>query len=499
MLSHHASLPCHDAVDLFKRFSERELTAIAQVKRFFEWTEGDSAFCRNIEAGIFPSEALERMRRIGVSFAPDELAILWKSPESVQQFMKAVHTRKTQDLPDNIIKEMAAYPLFELWAQFIALKTELYADMRRRVLPVTANPTFDAWRMRRIYAARSELGFYGYLINHPVLSFELSVGCSVGCWFCAFAARKLTENLDYATHREFFQAIVRACVDIFGAEQAGRTMLYCGTEPHDNPHYLDFLSDYADISGFTPFTSTAIGTDAPWLRRLSAFYRQRNSPASMRISVLSKAALFKIHELYSPEELLDVDLLMQMKEHTRPKVSSGRVLKEEDGLRGRQEGQYLDGGAVPQGSIECMSGFMANLVTRTIQVISPCYSSSKWPYGYRVFDEASFTDAADFRQTIETLIDRSMPESPRANMPMRFRDDLTYRSTEEGFDLVSPNQVHHFRGKEEYRLLGEAISRQTLIYRELIETMVKNQFSLITIAAMVKSLFDHGLLDEVYQ
>ncbi|GAK51471.1 predicted Fe-S-cluster redox enzyme [Candidatus Moduliflexus flocculans] len=498
MLNPQPSNSCHNVVELFGTFSEQELATIAQIKRFFEWTEGDPEFCREVDAGTFRPEARERLRRIGISFAPDELAILWKSPESVQQFMRAVRTKKTQELPANILEDIAAYPLFHLWARFLTLKEELYAMLRNRVLPVETNPAFDAWRKRRVHSARSELGIYGYHISHPVLSFELSDGCSVGCWFCAFAARKLTDNLDYAIHKEFFRSIVEACVDIFGAEQTGRTMLYCGTEPHDNPHYFEFLRDYTDICGAAPFTSTAVGTDAPWLRQLIAFYKERKFPASLRISVLSKAALFKIHELYSPEELLDVDLLMQMKEHVRPKVSSGRVLKEEDGLRGKEDGEYLNG-VVPQGTIECMSGFMVSFVTRTIQLISPCYSSSKWPYGYRVFDNASFTDAADFRKAIESLIDRNMPESPRADMPMRFRDDLRYRPTDEGFDLVSPNQVHHFRGKAPHRFLGDAISRQAFTYKELTEEMVANQFNLITVVAMVKSLFDHGLLDEVYQ
>jgi len=498
-MSHSASNESHTPLELFEAFSNQERSTLAQIKRFFEWTEGDPEFCRELDAGTCRPETLERLRRIGVSFDLNELAILWKSPENVQQFMMAVRKKKTGELPANVLDEIAAYPLFHLWTRFIALKEELYATLRNRVLPVTNNPAFADWRMRRVQSARSELGIYGYNISHPVLSFELSDGCSVGCWFCGFAARKLTKNLDYSTQKEYFRDIVRACVDIFGAEQTGRTMLYCGTEPHDNPHYFDFLRDYTDICDFAPFTSTAVGTDAPWLRQLMAFYKERNFIASIRISVLSKAALFKIHELYSPEELLDIDLLMQMKEHLRPKVASGRVLKDEDGLRGRQDGEYLTGGAVPQGTIECMSGFMVNLVTRTIQLISPCYSSTKWPLGYRVFDAASFTDADDFHREIERLIDRNMPTSPRADMPMRFRDDLRYRPTDEGFDLISPNQVHHFRGKEPHRFLGDAISQQTLTYKELIEEMVKNQFNLITAVAMVKSLFDNGLLDEVYQ
>ncbi|MBD3308580.1 radical SAM family RiPP maturation amino acid epimerase [candidate division KSB3 bacterium] len=485
--------------ELLRRFSDQELQEIAQIKRVFEWVQGDPAFCQAVDTGQLPPAMRERLERIGIAFDLEHLAILWKSPERVRQYVEACRTGSVEELPQAILDEVASYPLFEHWMRFISLKQAYEKRVRRQILPVPQHPQFDAWRSRRIASVRSELGFYGYTINHPILSFELSDGCSVGCWFCAFATRKLTQNLEYADAKDFFQRVAQSCVSLFGKAQAAQAMLYCGTEPHDNPGYLQFVKDYTAITGSPPFTSTAVAHDPPWLREVIAFYRQ-GPYAALRISVLSKAMLLKIHDLYSSDELRDVELLMQMKDHVRPKVASGRILKEEEGLRARQDGHYLDGGAVPQGSIECMSGFLINMVNRTMQVISPCYSSAKWPYGYRIFDETSFHDADDFPQAIDRLITRSMPENPNADMPMRFRDDLVYRPHADGFDLLSPNQVHHFRGKALYGHVGDCIAGNTLTYTELCDHMLETaHFNLVTVIALIKKLFDSGLLDEVYR
>ncbi len=486
-----------DYPQLLACFSNHELKLVAQLKRFFEWVHADPEFCGYVNTGRYPSKILSRLKRIGISFEPDQLAVIWKSPEIACQYIQKALQGYPQQLPDEYHHQLKPYPLFRLWARFISLKCGLEKTLRRNILPVPKQPRFEAWRLRRILSARSELGFYGFTINHPVLSFELSEGCSIGCWFCAFAAHKLKGIFEYTDGKELFREVARSCVNIFGGQQAAAAMLYCGTEPHDNPSYIRFVKDYTSITGSPPFTSTAVATDTQWLRELISFYRQ-GPYAALRLSVLSKSMLFKIHEQYSPEELRDVDLLMQMKDTTRPKVSSGRILKHEEGMRGKNA-NYPAGLRVPQGSIECMSGFLVNMVNKTIRLISPCYSSTRWPYGFRVFDELSFEGTGDFSRAIELVINRSMPQDPVPDFPVRFRDDLVYRPTSHGFDLVSPNQIHHFSGKEEYKVMGEWIASHNLTYTDLCGAMMeKNNINVMTGIAVVKKLFDSGFLDEVY-
>jgi radical SAM family RiPP maturation amino acid epimerase len=481
---------------VFEPFSAAEIALIVQLKRFFEWVDGDPDFLRNVEANAVTSEQCERLRRIGITFDLNAIAMFWESPNAFRQYFENLQRGGQHELPGEILAQVKQYPLVDLWVRFVAQKNALYRKLRQRLFRIPRNPQFDAWRMRRIAAVQSELGFFGHVIDHPILAFELGDGCSVGCWFCAFAARKLTQNFDYADNREFFRHIAQTCVDLFGADVASLALLYYGTEPHDNPHYLDFVKDYTAITGSPVCTSTAVPTDEQWLRELIAFYRQGPHPWP-RLSVLSKAMLFKIHDLYSPEELRDVELLMQMKYYRRQKVTGGRILKEETGLRNREHGHYLDG-IVPQGSIACVSGFLINLVNRTIQVVSPCYTSQKWSYGYRVFDEAHFEDVDAFRRVMAQLIERNMPDAPFSTRLVRFRDDLVYRQTDAGFDLVSPNQVHHFCEQEIYGPLGRLIAEGKLTYNDLFDAIVDQyRINPMLSVVVVKRLFDGGFLDEV--
>ena len=47
------------------------------------------------------------------------------------------------------------------------------------------------------YIEFSKTRFYGENIDHPMFAIELGVGCTVGCSFCAFDAKKLEVNYDY--------------------------------------------------------------------------------------------------------------------------------------------------------------------------------------------------------------------------------------------------------------------------------------------------------------
>ncbi len=477
-------------------FPPEELSLIAQVKRLFECTQGDPDFRDDLASGSVSAERRDYLKRIGVTFELDEVAVAWENPETMSRFMAGIGYRFLGDLPEELPEALNRSRPLRLWAQLALRRARIGRELFGKTVSVTENPAFDAWRSRRIASARSELGFFGLYIDHPTLAFELGDGCSVGCWFCAFATRKLKENFDYREHRELFRGVAQSCVDLFGKDAANAALPYYGTEPHDNPHYLDFIKDYAEITGGPVCTSTAVPTDTKWMRGLLTYYREWGLPWP-RLSVLSKGMLRKIHELYSPDELRDTAMLMQMRDQPRPKVTGGRILEEQDGLRGRDAGNYLDA-CVPQGSISCVSGFLTNMVRRTIQVVSPCYTSERWPYGYRVHDELTFNDAEDFPRVVEQLIDRNMPNSPPEDMPARFRDDLVYRATDEGFDLTSPNQVHHFGGKKVYGVLGSLLTANGLTYRDLYETMtgIHGINPMVTLAA-VKKLFDGGFLDEV--
>ena len=475
-------------------FSQAEIRDICQLKRLFEWAQGDPGFAASLAAGSLDRGHRDRLKQIGVEFDVEQIALLWQSPDLAREYVLNCSLVRAS-LSEETAATLSRFPLLALWARFSAHRNAIYRELRKRVFRVPASPAFDSWRMRRIKATRSELGLFGHYLDHPILAFELGDGCSIGCWFCAFSARKLSRNLDYRQDAGLFRGVLETCVDLFGRDQSSMALLYYGTEPHDNPGYLDFLRDFESITGGPSCTSTAVGTDPQWIRSLIAYYRGGGHPWP-RISVLTATALRRIHDLYSPEELRDVELLIQTRDHRRPKVTGGRILQEQEGLRSRADGRYLDS-AVPQGSIACVSGFLSNLVNRTVQLVSPCYTSATWPYGYRVFDAEVFADAADFRRAVAALVERNMQAVPALERTARFRDDLRYRTTAAGFDLVSPNQIHHLTGQT-YAQLGALLAAGDLTFDEVYEAMLARHGTTPMVSvAVVQKLFDDGLLDEV--
>lgn len=478
------------------QFSEAELALISQIKRFMEWLQGDPFFKNEVETKNFSHATMDRMRKIGITFKLDDVAMIWENPVEFNSFFSNMAGHGINEMPNDIPISFDDYPILKLWARYSLTRNRIGRGVNGQAIEMPKNRKFNEWRNRRILSARSELGFFGYTIDHPILAFELGDGCSVGCWFCAFATQKLKKNFDYPENREFFRSVVKHCVDIFGKRAAGMALLYYGTEPHDNPHYIDFIKDHAEITGSPSCTSTAIIHDVKWIRELIAYYRQYALPWP-RLSVLSKGMLHKIHDLYTPHELRDVTLLMQMMENERPKVSGGRIFDEHKGLRGRAPDKYLED-IVPQGSISCVSGFLINMVNQSIKLVSPCYTSSQWPYGYRVFDEDKFQGTGDFRDVVEKMIERNMSGSPLLHIPLKFRDDLLFKATEQGFDLISPNQVHHFKGKDVYGPIGGMIAQGDMTCSEIYDNAEdEHGINLMIAMAVIKTLFDNGFLNEL--
>ncbi|NLB43173.1 MAG: radical SAM family RiPP maturation amino acid epimerase, partial [Clostridiales bacterium] len=436
-------------------FTQDELYKISQVKRFFECYEGDADFRTSINAGSINNEHQIRLKQIGVDFEPREVDLLWNSPEIIYELICNTNDYEDMDTPAEHIALLKNYPILELWIRFTQNRKLHYKEACAYRGQLSKNSQFESWRNRRIISSQSELGAFSHYIDHPTLALELSEGCSMQCWFCSFSAQKLKSVLDYTENKDYFRGIVQACTELLGREAASLAMLYYASEPYDNPHYIDYMKDFAHITGSDVCTSTAVCSNKKWIEDLLAYYSPKNMPWP-RLSVLSTTMLHKIHENHTPFELVNVNMLMQMKESERNKVSGGRIFEEKSDMRQRDsENKMLD--IIPQGTIACVSGFYISLITRRIKLVSPCYTSKKWPYGYRIFDEASFETVDDFYTAIQDMIKRNMPETPPDNMPLKLRDDLVCRVTENGFILTSPNQIHHFENKRVFQALGKLL------------------------------------------
>ena len=214
--------------------------------------------------------------------------------------------------------------------------------------------------------------------------------------------------------------------------------------------------------------------------------------------------MHRLHEQFTPEEFRDVALLMQQRESemVRAKVPGGRPkmlkkLEESVDIREEPEGD-ISQASVPQGSIACVSGFLINMVDKTVKLISPCYTSAQYPYGYRVFDEAIFQDAADFDRIIHRMVDRRMALTPYRDMPMRFRDDLRYVEQENGFLLISRHRIHRFVNDEFLTSLARLIAQGNFNHHQVCEILLdQNGLNPMLVLAAIKNFFDQGFLDEL--
>lgn len=484
-------------------FTPAEMAIFPQVKRMYECLDGDKELRDNVIAGKVTPEQRALLKEIGITFEIEEVSALWEHSEQREQFEQALSAPES-DAAERALKLLEQYPILHLWARYRMRRAELYSQQRSLLTSkASGSAAYTAWRMRRIAATKSELGFYGYDIDHPSVAIEMQVGCTVGCYFCAFDAPKLQKVFDYnlPENRTLFQGIATSLHQHLGWS-CGHALLYWSTEPADNPHYVEWMKEYRAVTGSSVCTATA-RADEQWVGKLIAHYRPMRQPWP-RISVLTRSIMYKIMKRFTPEEAQDMVLLMQQKdgEESRAKVPGGRDkmlarLAQYDDLRELDVDSKPDDLFVPQGTIACVSGFLINIIEKTIRLISPCYTTEQYRYGYRVFDEVSFTDAADFHRKLENMIVRKCVLEPYGAMPMRFRDDLRYRPKPDGFRITSKNLVHECRGDEIYAPLGEMLHQGTMTYDEVVDDLLERGFNPMMATAAIKGMFDRGFLCEL--
>ena len=157
-----------------------------------------------------------------------------------------------------------------------------------------------------------------------------------------------------------------------------------------------------------------------------------------RFSILTLRMLDAVHAAFSAEELMGVELVLQNRESLMPKAVVGRATERQP------RGELGETGKAPlfepdQATIACVSGFLVNMVNRSIQLVTPARCSERWPLGCRVLGERRFGAAPEFRAAIEGLIDTHMPEEIGSADVLGFRDDLTYHRNPNGFELRTRN------------------------------------------------------------
>lgn len=293
---------------------------------------------------------------------------------------------------------------------------------------------YERQKRRYFFQSRKSRMMEGYFLV-PIM-FELTSGCSVGCPFCCLSAKRLDKVLSYQKNAQFWKDILRTSREILG-DIAGAGALYFATEPFDNPEYECFLSDYHKMFGSYPQTTTAAADRDP--ERIRKFLAQIGQDAlrheaAVRFSVTTLEQMKKIHHLFSPQELIYIEILCNNPESSFEYCYAGRS---REWKKKPPDKNFTD-----DFSCVCVNGFVVNICERTIRIISPCIPDETNPYGYLEFGRIEFTDAEEYGQKMKKVIEENMAE--------RFSKTVSYKSEP---------KVKWEYGKNRLKVKGDGISR----------------------------------------
>lgn len=478
----------HAADDALPMVQDWPAISISQAKRMLEWWSSSVTF-----RALLAQDTARAGRDYGLGFDPEIIRSLWDDSYSTS--------------PAN--KGRPQHPVVAAYRAHYRTKTEWRDQIKRDC--ASDNPRFKAWRDRQIARNTMENGPYDHSIIHAPFAIELTDGCTVGCWFCGVGATKFVESYRYTDdNARVWRGVMAALHTVFGtASRWG--FCYWATDPLDNPDYEQFATDFADVTGMFPQTTTAQGhKDPERVRRLLKMSEARGCEVN-RFSVLTEPLLRQIHAQYSAEELAKVEIVAQMRGGTVPKAAAGafrdiaktreKVVAHEAEKLAQAAPKSAEGVAAPlpqPGTIACVSGFLINMVSRKIKLISPCRASDRWPLGYIVFDERTFVDEVDFRHHLSDMVEIHMPAALTPDHPVKVHPDFKVEQVAHGFRVSSPmNAIEFLRedladyvsflgegAKEGQRKAGE------IALTSLFRFSIPEETTMATLGAM----FDLGLL-----
>lgn len=463
---------------LLNSYSPEQLHVLAHIKRFMERLVTDPKFREGLSENMH--DLIGYAEAYGIDVDPNLMLPLFSRDH--RQYRHTV--------------EEAQWPLSKMWTEYIDGMLEHRVELRNHGGTAQVNPSFHQWRERQIARGMSELGVSGPSITHPVVAYELSDGCSVGCWFCGISAEKYEGYQPYTEEvAELWRGMLGAMVDRFG-EAAQTGFCYWATDPMDNPDYDKFIEDHYHVTGFLPQTTTAAPLkNVDLTRRVMALFDKYRCVTN-RFSIVNLKIFNKVHEEFTAEELMGVELVSQNHEAIMTKASAGRARERKQKLRAAGKDDKISIGDDDHATIACVSGFLVNLPLRTVRMVSPTRGGDRWPLGYRVYDERKFETAEDFARVIDELIARHCSNELRPDDIVAFRPDLEYVAHDDGFVLKNNTMVHTFRGPDYAAHLGRLIAEGDLPAGQIQAELIAAGGDVFVICEVLQNLFNQGLFDD---
>jgi hypothetical protein len=204
--------------------------------------------------------------------------------------------------------------------------------------------------------------------------------------------------------------------------------------------------------------------------------------------------LSKIHAAFSPEELLLVTVSPRNEGSSgaRMMIFAGRAQQNVTTYRKYRPDVLMN-------TPSCESGFMFNLIERTIKLASPCAPDEHWPLGFRVYDDRRFETPEDVRWIVDEMMDRHMARKASELTLLRFQSCLRFEPTSNGFAIIGPRLRQRFEATHEMPLmtmLGEMIQSGRYSAEKLISLAEQHGVARASIVDTLDDLFRLGVLDE---
>ncbi|MCG8461241.1 MAG: radical SAM family RiPP maturation amino acid epimerase [Holophagales bacterium] len=428
---------------------------VAQAKRALEWYSSSRRFRELVDRD--PERAGEEF---GLGFDVGHLRPLYDP-----FFAHRVHENGEP-----------VHPVVKEYREFFVAKTRWRDRVKAECSP--DEPRFEAWRRRQVARSEMESGAYDEFLIHTPLAIEITEGCSVGCWFCGVGSTRVGASWPYTDANAGMWRDMMAMFREKIGHAASWGFLYWATDPLDNPDYEKLAHDFADAMGIFPQTTTAQAhRHVERLRRLLPVSQERGCRVN-RFSVLSEKLLRQIYAAFTPEEMLQVEVVAQMPEATTAKAEAGafrdkaaknpkvaereraklRQIADTSRELARLQGQETEALPVQMaqpGTIACVSGFLLNMVQRRVRLISPCVASERWPLGYIVFDDRTFTDARDLEAKVEDMMSTHMTLGLRSDDELHLHPDMRYGRSANGFRISTERNEMRVERPELADYVGE--------------------------------------------
>ncbi|MDR2987328.1 MAG: hypothetical protein LBV34_21075, partial [Nocardiopsaceae bacterium] len=149
-------------------------------------------------------------------------------------------------------------------------------------------------------------------------------------------------------------------------------------------------------------------------------------------------------------------------------------------------------------TIACVSGFLFNMLDRSVKLITPCDASDRWPLGYWVLAEGTFDSADELRDLLTSMIDEKIKDSLSVLDTVRIKPDARIVVDEDGhlrviasglgLDFGRQPQAHELAG---VLAAGTNTVEQIALYRKHVAGIPPEQT-----LAILDRLFINGFFDE---